>query len=141
MAFGQDQLRVAHQGAEHRQSSAFHAGFDEPAMAVARHLVEDDPGDPHAGIVERAAQRYCSRRLRRARHVHHEHDRPAVARRDVGIRPGPVLGCPDAVEQAHGALGDHQIRRRRRLARERVEEGVAMAKLSRLKLGWPVAAW
>ena len=110
-------------------------------MPRARHLVEDDAGDADARIVGRAAQRHRGGGLGGPRDVEHQDDRPAVAGGDVGVGPAAAFARDDAVEEPHRALSDHEVGPVMAMPGDRVEQGSGIAKLSRLTLGAPVAAW
>ena len=109
MALGQGEVGIAHERAEHRQPDAGHAVLDQPAMALARDLVQHHAGDRDARIVPGAAERDGGGRLRVARHVEHENHRPAEQGGDVGAGSRAADLLADAVEEAHGAFGDDEI--------------------------------
>ena len=96
MALGQGEVGIAHERAEHRQPDAGHAVLDQPAMALARDLVEHHAGDRDARVVAGAAERDGGGRLRMAGDVEHENHRPAEQGGDVGAgarAAGLAGGC------------------------------------------------
>ena len=135
MAFRQDEVGLAGEGAEHRQTDPRQARLDQAAVARARHLVEDHARDPDPGIVGGATQRHRRGRLGRARHVEHQQNRPAVAGGDVGIRPRAALARDDAVMQPHRAFGDHERRVPRGEAGAGVEQGIGHGEAVEVQAG------
>ena len=85
--------------------------------------IEDDAGDAHRGIVRGEAPHDGRRRLRLPRYVEHQHDRKPEMRGKIGsraaLRPGDAAG---AVEQAHHAFDDENIRVVGRSRRQGVEQ-------------------
>lgn len=61
MALGQDEARLAREGAEHRQADPRQPCLDETTVARARDLVEDHARDPDPRIIGRAAERHGRR--------------------------------------------------------------------------------
>ena len=135
MALGQRQRRVAQDGADHRHADRGDGVGGQAPMPLAADAVEHDAGDADAGIVagkalataaavcdwpETSSTSRTGRRSRRAR--------SAAAPDAAGL-------ARNAVEQAHGALDDHQVGAAGRFGGERVEQGGGIAQLSRLKPG------
>ena len=113
MPFGQRQIIAPRQRPQHLEPRRRQRARRQPPVPVTTHFVEDDASHHHVRPQPRAAQRHRRRRLRLARNVQHQHHWPAGRRRDVGRCAGaPGANCRDAVEQAHHAFADTQVRPR-----------------------------
>ena len=106
VSFGQGKARVAGQAAEQLDADPLEGRPDHREMPGACDPVEDNAGDPDIVAEVGAAGRDGRRRLDLALHIEHQHDRPAEQCRDIGGRAASAR----AVEQAHHAFGDDDVR-------------------------------
>jgi hypothetical protein len=119
---GQREIAPARQRAQHRHARALHPQPRQAFVPGARHAVQDHARHRHAGIVGGETQRRGRRRLRLPAHVDHQHHGPAHRAGRLGARPPARLAARGhPVEQAHGPLGQAQVRPPR-LRRERPEK-------------------
>ena len=98
------------QRAEDPEPGGLHAEPGKRLVAGARDAVEHDARNVDALAEAREAARHRRRGLRLARDIEHQHHRPAGAPGDV--RAGAVAALArlrHAVEEAHGAFGEHQV--------------------------------
>ena len=141
MAFRHRQRRIARHRAEHRHSRCGHGIGDEPAMALAADPVEHDAGDAHGRVVGGDAAHHRGRRLRLAGHIEHEQHRQAEARaRDRRWRRGgPAAPAMPSNRPMTPSMTKISAAAAASRASASSSAG-AIAQLSRLTLGAPVAA-
>ena len=116
MAFRQSERRLARHRAEHRNAERGDRVGDQRAVLFAGRAIENDAGDAHRGIVRGKTPHHGRRRLRLPRYIEHQHDRKAEMRGEIGGRAAAARDAAGAVEQAHHAFDDENIRVTRPLA-------------------------
>jgi hypothetical protein len=137
---GSARLSSRGERAEDRQAGPRHAVLDEPPVALARDPIEHHARDPDAGIVGRAAERHRGRGLGVARHVEDEEHGPAeqgATSAFAPVRPGSPRMPSKSPMDPSAITRSASLSARARIA---ARSGGGIAKLSRLKLGAPVAA-
>ncbi len=111
MPLRQGDGRIRRQRAEQGQAGTRQPRRDQADVPRARRAIEDDAGHLDVVAIAREPRRHRRRRLGLARHIEHEHHRPARERREIGGRAARRLaGFGHAVEQAHHPFDDGEMR-------------------------------
>ena len=138
--FRQREAGIAGDRAEQGQTDPIKAVLHEAAVPLARHLVQHDAGDPDARIEAGAAERHGGGGLGLPGRVEHEEHGPAEAGGDVGAGAGasglPRTPSNKPIEPSATIRSASRDAASASAARRSSD----MAKVSRLRLGAPVAA-